>query len=50
MDGDENDMIPVKDMTEKEKHTRNMFQDKGNAFAIFSTIKLGTLLIHFLTF
>ncbi|XP_037084992.1 protein fantom-like [Pollicipes pollicipes] len=28
MDGDESDMIPVKDMNEKEKHSRSMFHEK----------------------
>ena len=35
MDGDENDMIPVKDMTEKERPTRGMYHDKGNGFIGF---------------
>ncbi|KAF0292854.1 Protein fantom [Amphibalanus amphitrite] len=31
MDGDENDMIPVKDMSEKEKHTRGLYHDKDSS-------------------
>ncbi|XP_043220639.1 protein fantom-like [Amphibalanus amphitrite] len=31
MDGDENDMIPVKDMSEKDKHTRGLYHDKDSS-------------------
>ena len=35
MDGDENDMIPVKDMNDKEKYnSRSMFHERGKFFSL----------------